>query len=557
MATTNFLRLTSLEDNNTIALTQVGSPYAINIEYRTDLNQEWQQYAIDTQLTLFKDSWIEFRNTSGTFSKTDVNYYKFTSTKKFNVSGRIGSLLFYSQELITATVNYAFYSLFRDCTQLVDASQLDINLDKMGTSGCAFMFFGCTSLTQAPALPATTLANECYSNMFYRCSSLTQAPTILPATTLASACYISMFNSCTSLTETPELPATTLATNCYINMFKNCTSLTKMKYSALEFPNTNQSATWLDNTPAGTFYYTNPLLAVNNIARTSSGIPANWTITHQGATKSSLKLDNKLVSGISLLGKNVSILSINGNKVFGGTSGYKLGYSSDGLLCMFDGIKNIGEDKDHSSSTTAWKNLGWLGDKYNAVIASLLSTTWQEKCFSLRGGINQRPYIENYLMRDWMKGEWTVQMYCSAASGQYSNYRGFFGGHGSGSSRGLVGGQFENGTIAWALHAQPLIVFGASTSDMPPIGQKALFTMTSSMQNSRLRVLINDEEKGYVTASDVPLNYSGDQFFLLGAANTGNNRVGYLDIYSVRIYNRELNDQEIAKSLQNDIARFG
>lgn len=124
----NYLRLTSLEDNNTIALTQVGSPDAISLQYRTDLNLEWQAYTIGTQLTLFEDSWIEFRNTSGNFSKNASNYYNFTSTKKFNASGRIGSLLFYSQELITATVNYAFSSLFNNCTTLVDASELEMNV---------------------------------------------------------------------------------------------------------------------------------------------------------------------------------------------------------------------------------------------------------------------------------------------------------------------------------------------------------------------------------------------------------------------------------------------
>ena len=34
------------------------------------------------------------------------------------------------------------------------------------------MFSGCTSLTQAPALPATMLVNYCYSDMFSGCTSL-------------------------------------------------------------------------------------------------------------------------------------------------------------------------------------------------------------------------------------------------------------------------------------------------------------------------------------------------------------------------------------------------
>ena len=88
------------------------------------------------------------------------------------------------------------------------------------------MFYGCTALTQAPALPATTLATCCYSYMFQGCTALTQAPA-LPATTLASHCYTYMFQGCTSLTQAPALPATTLADYCYRSMFNRCTNLTQ------------------------------------------------------------------------------------------------------------------------------------------------------------------------------------------------------------------------------------------------------------------------------------------------------------------------------------------
>ena len=86
------------------------------------------------------------------------------------------------------------------------------------------MFYKCTSLTQAPALPATTLTEGCYAYMFQGCTGLTQAPA-LPATTLANNCYAYMFKSCTALTQIPALPATTLATQCYRSMFYGCTGL--------------------------------------------------------------------------------------------------------------------------------------------------------------------------------------------------------------------------------------------------------------------------------------------------------------------------------------------
>ena len=68
------------------------------------------------------------------------------------------------------------------------------------------------------------MANYCYSYMFYGCTSLTTAPS-LPATTLANYCYDYMFGGCTSLTTAPSLPATTLAIYCYYSMFRGCTSI--------------------------------------------------------------------------------------------------------------------------------------------------------------------------------------------------------------------------------------------------------------------------------------------------------------------------------------------
>ena len=60
------------------------------------------------------------------------------------------------------------------------------------------MFSGCSSLINAPALPATTLADHCYSDMFQGCTSLINAP-ILPATRLVKYCYNNMFNGCKKL----------------------------------------------------------------------------------------------------------------------------------------------------------------------------------------------------------------------------------------------------------------------------------------------------------------------------------------------------------------------
>lgn len=72
--------------------------------------------------------------------------------------------------------------------------------------------------------PNVTLPSDCFAHMFQDCTSLTQAPE-LPATTLSGICYVFMFQNCTSLTQVPKLPATTLATACYRGMFDGCTGL--------------------------------------------------------------------------------------------------------------------------------------------------------------------------------------------------------------------------------------------------------------------------------------------------------------------------------------------
>ena len=60
------------------------------------------------------------------------------------------------------------------------------------------LFKSCTLLASAPELPATTLANECYSSMFEGCANLINAPA-LPAETLADGCYSWMFSGCLRL----------------------------------------------------------------------------------------------------------------------------------------------------------------------------------------------------------------------------------------------------------------------------------------------------------------------------------------------------------------------
>ena len=161
----------------------------------------------------------------------------------------------------TTLAEYCYYSMFSDCTGLTAAPALPATTL---ASNCYFsMFSGCTGLTAAPALPATTLAEYCYYSMFSDCTGLTAAPA-LPATTLAEYCYNSMFSGCTGLTQAPALPATTLAKGCYTSMFSGCTGITSHDVATLN----NSSNTFQSNTSCASLTIhaeTPPTIASNTI----------------------------------------------------------------------------------------------------------------------------------------------------------------------------------------------------------------------------------------------------------------------------------------------------
>ena len=236
---------------------------------------------------------VMFKGTNNYFG--DGNAYGNTfsgSTALFKVYGNAMSLL-YGDGFSAVTAFDTGYSrhlcaIFASTTALTDASNLSLPvLDLTGAAECyRGMFYGCSSLTGAPALPATTLYNLCYQAMFNGCSSLTVAPE-LPATTTIRACYKQMFYNCTSLTATPLLPAETVAANimieqsgAYYRMFWGCSNLSTVTCFATTIQSTKNSGKattgWLSGVAASGTFYKNPNMT--NWSSGADGIPTGWTV---------------------------------------------------------------------------------------------------------------------------------------------------------------------------------------------------------------------------------------------------------------------------------------
>ena len=244
------------------------------IRYSTDNGENWTEGNSVSVNSGDKVMW------KGTMTPEEwVGIGTFSSTGNFDVQGNSMSLLFgdnYKGEIDLTGKDNAFYQLFYVNTKIVNAENLSLPATTLADYCYSNMFNSCTSLeTAPPVLPATALTNQCYIQMFSGCTSLTIAPK-LPATTLAINCYSNMFQGCTSLTTAPELPATTLADYCYNYMFKGCTNLNYIKAMFTRTPGTRYTNSWLYGVSAtGTF--------VKNAAATWTttgvyGVPTGWDV---------------------------------------------------------------------------------------------------------------------------------------------------------------------------------------------------------------------------------------------------------------------------------------
>jgi hypothetical protein len=111
--------------------------------------------------------------------------------------------------------------------------------------------------------------------MFAGCTSLTTAPK-LPATTLVKGCYYFMFSRCESLTSAPELPAAKLADNCYAWMLQRCPNLSHITMLATDISAVNCLEEWvLDVASSGTFVK-HPNMT--SLPTGKHGIPEGWTV---------------------------------------------------------------------------------------------------------------------------------------------------------------------------------------------------------------------------------------------------------------------------------------
>ena len=271
--------------------TSSGDIYYVPFSYSLDDGSRWFYGGEDngdlTVIDLSGDQTLKLRAEL----KAKYNYYtnkdffgmRINATKAYAVAGTPVSLVNnnYSD---TTLIPRCFSDLFMDSTNLKQILNPKTFLpsEQVYLRSYSQMFRKCTSLVNAPELPATLIGGSddytsqaCYSYMFSGCTSLVRAPE-LPSMTLAPYCYSSMFSGCTSLVRAPELPATELVYDCYTWMFRDCVNLNYVKAMFTSYPGWSCTNEWLYGVSSTGTFVKNKDAPWNETG--DSSIPSGWTV---------------------------------------------------------------------------------------------------------------------------------------------------------------------------------------------------------------------------------------------------------------------------------------
>ena len=171
---------------------------------------------------------LYLRYTPTTYSSSSGTSRVYINDGKCNVGGNVMSLLYgsnYGDKTTLPFKNYDLAYLFKEQTNIVSAK--DLKLPIRDLTGC-------------------------------------------------NCCYYGMFSGCTILTAAPVLPATTLATYCYLSMFSNCTNINYIKMLATDISASGCLSLWVSGVSNSGTFVKHPNM--NDLPTGASGIPKGWEV---------------------------------------------------------------------------------------------------------------------------------------------------------------------------------------------------------------------------------------------------------------------------------------
>ena len=221
------------DENSVITLIPYGS-FNAQIYYKKNNDKFYKKWNYNA-ITLPPNSTLSLFGDSNVFSSSSSNYANFSiAGSSIKLSGRLASIS------NTKGVTYTYYSLFRNCTSVVEVSSdflEGVLIPTSGYSGSSILsyLFSNTGIIQVPEglfdfrQPVNSIyaCLSVYAYMFKDCKSLVSVPQNIFAkeTFICQKQYQGMFSGCSALTQAPDIYATNAPWLCCSSMFYNCESL--------------------------------------------------------------------------------------------------------------------------------------------------------------------------------------------------------------------------------------------------------------------------------------------------------------------------------------------
>ena len=379
----NYLTFTAKEDGSSFGIVNMYNNNP-DVQYSLDGGATWTALAGGETVTLAHrgdKALLKGENPEG-FSTHDKRSY-FRLRGEIAASGSVMSLIDGTGLSTEIPCDYCFEKLFGGCTSLRQAPELPATTL---TVGCySYMFENCTNLNPAPELPATTLAEGCYEYMFKKCESLSQAPA-LPSTTLAKFCYRGMFFYCPILERAPKLPATTLMEGCYAEMFLECKNLSEINVSFEDWSDSHGTDNWVYGVArTGTFICPNALAQRYD----DDMIPVDWTLEYNRIDPNYLTFtaeeDGSTFGIVNYYDNNPDVqYSLDGGETWSAlTEGdmVVLAHKGDNALLRGDNPQGFSEDIDPCSTFKMTGKVAASGSVMSLIDGIGFSTEIPRYCF--------------------------------------------------------------------------------------------------------------------------------------------------------------------------------
>ena len=308
--TPDYLCFETLEANNEIIIENYGSNYNITkptIYYSFD-KSAWTRWDLVTpiQLANIGDK-VYFYGSNNVICMNEFSgYSRFNSTKPFNASGNVTTLLS-KYDLVNTLSSFCFARLFENCYNLKTAPYFSNDITYAKASSMREMYEN-TGIVTAPEIPIVKGFEPWTCGlMFASCRDLETPPSVVGGVDHAqSAAFYGMFSNCEKLKETPLLITPKLYDRAYYEMFLNCKKIESVNLNYIQEVNannvsaekslyrafkgctnlkevrialndlkTNNFYEWLDGCAVdGEFYNTGSATYPSGV----SGIPTNWQV---------------------------------------------------------------------------------------------------------------------------------------------------------------------------------------------------------------------------------------------------------------------------------------